>query len=86
MVAILSGLASRAVRRRLGLGAAFWLALVGTTLVSNAFATGAVANVYDRLQARVAWILPFAVLVLPTELLLGLWTDWRAQPKDNVVD
>jgi hypothetical protein len=77
----LSGLASRAVRRWLGPGAASWLTLVGTALVANAFATGAVANVYDRLQARVAWLLPFTVLVLVTELLLGLWAEWRPQPK-----
>jgi len=76
----LSGLANRAVRQRLGPGAAAWLALVGTALVCNAFATGAVANVYDRLQARMAWLLPFTVLVLTTELLLGLWADWRARP------
>ncbi|TPG62916.1 hypothetical protein [Hymenobacter nivis] len=86
VVAGLSGLASRAVRRRLEPGAVAWLALVGTALVTNAFATGAVANVYDRLQARVAWLLPFAVLVLATELLLGLWADWRARPKATAVD
>lgn len=77
VVAGLSGLASRAARRRLGPGAVTWLALIGATLVVNAFATGAVANVYDRLQARVAWLLPFAVLVLATELLLGYWAAWR---------
>lgn len=82
----LGGLASRAVRRRLGPGAASWLALVGAALVANAFATGAVANVYDRLQARVAWLLPFTVLVLATELLLGLRADWRAQPRAAVAD
>ena len=45
VVAGLSGLASRTGRRRLGPDAAAWLALVGTALVANAFATGAVANV-----------------------------------------
>jgi hypothetical protein len=79
VVAGLGGLASRAARRQLGPGAVTWLALVGTALVVNAFATGAVANVYDRLQARVSWLLPFAVLVLATELLLGRWAAWRSQ-------
>ena len=75
----LGGLASPAVRRRLAPGAAFWLALVGTGLVANAFATGALANVLDRLQARVAWLLPFAVLVLATEAGLGAWAEWRSR-------
>jgi hypothetical protein len=85
VVAGLSGLASRAVWRWLGPGAASWLVLVGTALVANAFATGAVANVYDRLQSRVAWLLPFAVLVLLAEVLLGLRADWQARPNVPVV-
>ncbi|GAA4503405.1 hypothetical protein GCM10023172_28160 [Hymenobacter ginsengisoli] len=80
VVAGLGGLASRAARQRLGPGAVTWLVLVGTALVVNAFATGAVANVYDRLQARMAWLLPFTVLVLATELLLGYWATWRQLP------
>ena len=80
VVAGLAGLGSAAVRRRLGPGAAFWLVLLGTGLVANAFVTGALANVLDRLQARVAWLLPFAVLVLAAELLLGIWAEWRARP------
>ncbi|MGI4883862.1 MAG: hypothetical protein ACRYFR_02755 [Janthinobacterium lividum] len=79
VLAALGGVASRAVRRRLAPGSAFWLALVGAGLVANAFATGALANVLDRLQARVAWVLPFAVLVLATEVALGAWADWRAR-------
>lgn len=80
VAAALAGLGSGAVRRRLGPGAALLLALVGAGLVANAFVTGALANVLDRLQARVAWLLPFAVLVLATEAALGAWADWRARP------
>ena len=40
------------------------LTLWGFGLVANAFATGALANVLDRLQGRVAWLLPFWALLL----------------------
>lgn len=44
------------------------LLVVGLGLVANAFVTGALANVLDRLQGRVAWLLPFAALLLLAEL------------------
>ena len=40
--------------------------LVSITVL-NAAATGALANVYDRLQARVTWLILFSVLILLTE-------------------
>ena len=43
----------------------------------NAFVTGSLANVLDRLQVRMAWLLPFSTLLLaaqhgPVELAKGL--------------
>ena len=43
------------------------LVIFGLGLVANAFVTGALANVLDRLQGRVAWLLPFAALLLVAE-------------------
>ena len=40
------------------------LVLLGIGIVCNAFVTGGLANVLDRLQARVAWLLPFAAILL----------------------
>jgi hypothetical protein len=51
------------------------LAIWGLGLVANAFAVGALANVLDRLQGRVAWLLPLGALLLVAELLPAL-TDW----------
>ncbi len=46
-------------------------------VVANAFATGALANIADRLQGRVAWLLPLGALLLLAEWLPhrfpGLW-------------
>ncbi|WP_310396174.1 hypothetical protein [Hymenobacter sp.] len=39
------------------------LLIVGLYLVANAFVTGALANVLDRLQGRVAWLLPFMAVL-----------------------
>lgn len=39
-------------------------ALLLLTILLNAAATGALANVYDRLQARVTWLLPLLALLL----------------------
>ncbi|MET4074276.1 hypothetical protein [Hymenobacter sp. UYCo722] len=43
------------------------LLVLGLGLVANAFVTGALANVLDRLQGRVAWLLPFAALLVVAE-------------------
>lgn len=34
------------------------------TLVANAFVTGAMANILDRLQSRISWILPLMAMIL----------------------
>lgn len=73
LLAGLAGLSSPTARRTLGTPAALLLTVLGTGVVANAFVTGALANVLDRLQARVAWLLPFVVLVLAAELLLAAW-------------
>lgn len=51
------------------------LVVVGMGLVANAFVTGALANVLDRLQGRVAWLLPFAALLVLAEC----GPDWARQ-------
>jgi hypothetical protein len=64
LVALLMGLAQSRIRQLIGPAGAMLLVLVGLSLVSNAFVTGNLANVLDRLQVRVAWLLPFAALLL----------------------
>ena len=78
LLGLLAGLAQPGIRRRVGPGGAMLLVFVGLGLVANAFVTGNLANVLDRLQVRVAWLLPFAALLLtaqhgPTLLRAG----WR---------
>ncbi|RSK42670.1 hypothetical protein [Hymenobacter perfusus] len=59
--------------------AAVGLVLVcGAAVVSNALVTGSLANVLDRLQGRVAWLLPWACLLLLAQYL-PRWTPWGAQ-------
>jgi len=64
LLALLAGLAQPGIRRAVGPAGALLLVLVGLALVANAFVTGNLANVLDRLQVRVAWLLPFAALLL----------------------
>ena len=82
---LLLGLARPDIRQRVGPGGAMLLVLVGLMLVANAFVTGNLANVLPRLQVRLAWVLPFAVLLLlaqhgPALLLAGL-RRLRAAPR-----
>lgn len=77
MMALLTGLAQPNIRRAVGPAGILLLVLVGLALVANAFVTGNLANVLDRLQVRMAWLLPFAALLLlaqhgPTVLAAGL--------------
>ncbi|AIZ62855.1 hypothetical protein PK28_02640 [Hymenobacter sp. DG25B] len=59
--------------------AAVGLVLVcGAGLVSNAFVTGSLANVLDRLQGRVSWLLPWVALLLLAQYLPV--ERWRPQP------
>lgn len=53
------------------------LLVLGLGLVANAFVTGALANVLDRLQGRVAWLLPFAALLVLAEC----GPDWAWQAR-----
>jgi hypothetical protein len=61
------------------------LALWSIGLVANAFAAGALANVLDRLQGRVAWLLPFGALLLLAEWLpvLTSWLRTQLRRTDN---
>lgn len=42
-------------------------------ILLNAGATGALANVYDRLQARVTWLLPLVAMLLAVRRSNALW-------------
>jgi hypothetical protein len=50
--------------------------------VANAFVTGAFANVYSRLQARIAWLIPLAFLVLLLRFLGQRRTDPGQRAKE----
>jgi hypothetical protein len=52
-----------------------------TTYVLNAFITGALANVYSRLQARVAWLIPLAILLIFFDIFL----DW-SNKNENIAN
>ena len=56
-------------------------------LVANAIATGALANVLDRLQGRVAWLLPFWALLLVANEAPAWARAWRTglagRPSEN---
>jgi len=80
LLAALAGLSSAAVRRATGARTAVLGSVLLIGIVANALVTGALANVLDRLQARVAWLLPFAVLVVAAEVLPVLWAARRTAP------
>lgn len=67
LMALLVGFAQPFMRKAVGPAGALLLVLVGLMLVANAFVTGNLANVLDRLQVRMAWLLPFATLLLVIE-------------------
>lgn len=74
LLALLVVLAAAAGHQRLGRtgqgpAGLLLLTLWGFGLIANAFAAGALANVLDRLQGRVAWLLPFGALLLVAGLL-----------------
>lgn len=43
------------------------LVVVGLGMIANAFVTGALANVLDRLQSRVAWLVPFVAILVAVQ-------------------
>ncbi|ALD22039.1 hypothetical protein [Hymenobacter sp. DG25A] len=63
--------------------AAAGLVLVcGAGIVSNALVTGSLANVLDRLQGRVAWLLPWVALLLLAQYLPAWrWPAHATEPK-----
>jgi hypothetical protein len=86
LLTLLLGLARPGIRQAVGPAGTMLLVLVGLMLVANAFVTGNLANVLDRLQVRMAWVLPFAALLLvaqhgPAALRAGL-QQWRTTMKE----
>lgn len=69
------------LRRRLGSPAMLLVLVLAAGVVANAFVTGSLANVLDRLQARVAWVLPFAAVLLLAEHGPALWRQWVTDQK-----
>lgn len=70
ILVILAGLFWRSVRKNYAL---FLLLMVGTVCM-NAFVTASFANVYDRLQVRVVWLLTFAATILIVHLVQSKFT------------
>ncbi|MEM7655105.1 MAG: hypothetical protein AAF399_03170 [Bacteroidota bacterium] len=67
--------------RRLSLPPAFtlfaWVVLGG--IIVNAFVTASLANVFDRLQARVSWMLIWYALMVVIAVPKGFWKEvWQA--------
>lgn len=88
LVALLAGMAQPTIRQKVGPAGTLLLVLVGVMLVANAFVTGSLANVLDRLQVRMAWLLPFAALLLvaqhgPAVLAAGLRQLLGSRPADE---
>lgn len=77
-------------RRWLSSTAVLTVLVLAAGVVANALVTGGLANVLDRLQARVAWVLPFAALLLLAEHGPALWRQWTARrrptPEEYVAD
>lgn len=72
----LGALLGTPVRRRLGAPAVLTVLVLAAGVVANAFVTGSLANVLDRLQARVAWVLPLAAVLLLAEHGPALLRRW----------
>ena len=45
------------------------IVLLMILLICNAFVTGALANVLDRLQCRVGWVIPFLAIIVGLEMI-----------------
>lgn len=56
----------------------FILLMVGM-VVANAAITGALANVYDRLQARITWVLVLGALLLVLHLFRHRCRRWVSE-------
>ncbi|UOQ80807.1 hypothetical protein [Hymenobacter sp. 5414T-23] len=52
------------MRRYVAPAAVLAVVVLGLGVVANAFVTGGLANVLDRLQSRVAWVVPFVAMLL----------------------
>lgn len=78
-VGAVSGIAVAAIRRRWTATTGFGAALLAG-LALNAAVCGVLASPYDRFQARVAWILPFAAAVLLREAYRARQSRPAARP------
>lgn len=71
-LAVLATFLLTSLRRVVAPGAVLAVVALGLGVLCNALVTGGLANVLDRLQARVAWVLPFAALLLLVQYGPGL--------------
>ncbi|MFN8394272.1 MAG: hypothetical protein U0176_06295 [Bacteroidia bacterium] len=60
---------SMVYRRRIPAGMAWFVAIAVLSYAINAVLTGALANVYARLQSRIAWLILFASAILFVEFI-----------------
>lgn len=80
LLIILAGLFFRVVRQRLGL----LILVILAGVVANAFVTAGLANVYDRLQTRVLWLVTFLAIVVLVELYNWVNTRKSSSGKTSV--
>ena len=77
------GLGYSKIRQQLSPAVLLVITVFGLGILSNALVTGGLANILDRLQSRVAWLMPFGALLLtlPFALRLGthIWHQLRAK-------
>lgn len=79
---IFAGLCWRSLRKKWGI---YILMTVGCVLI-NAFVTASLANVYDRLQVRVVWLLTLAAILLLLHLWKRIFTPAASNPSQSSQD
>lgn len=72
---IVAGICWRSIRKKWGL---FFLLMMGCFFI-NAMVTASLANVYDRLQVRVVWLLTLAAIVV----IIHVWETWFIRAASN---
>lgn len=75
---VLGGLLCGSWRAHLEATSVLLVVVFGLGIFSNALVTGALANVLDRLQGRVAWLLPWAAFLLVAQHGPALWQRLRS--------
>ncbi len=61
---ILAFFSINSLKKDINIKLIFWIKTSFICITINAFVTGALANVLDRLESRIVWIVPFAALLI----------------------